>query len=78
MNKKFSGKTLSLKNSKSVGQQELQNTQQNLNSQTTNQGMTSNVPTLGTSNSVGQQELQNTKQKVQRSKTQNSNNNSYQ
>ncbi|SDK13156.1 hypothetical protein [Natronincola ferrireducens] len=78
MNNKFSGKTPSLKNSKSVGQQELQSAKQDLNNQTTNQGMTSSVPTLNTSNAVGQQELQNTKQKVQKSKNESSNNNSFQ
>ncbi|WZL74020.1 hypothetical protein QBE52_04560 [Clostridiaceae bacterium 35-E11] len=72
--KNTTGKAPSLKNSKAVGQGEIQSVKQDINT-TTGQGMTSGIaPSLNSSNAVGQGEMQNVRNKVQKSGNKNPNN----
>lgn len=77
--KKSKGKKPNLTNSKSVGQGEMQNTRQNMNTNNTYGGGNMANTTAGggtnlqSSTAVGNQELQNTKKKVKKSGNKNPN-----
>jgi len=63
----INGNTPNLKNSKSIGQAEIQNVKQNINTTSSQENMANSAPSLNSSTSVGSQELQNAKDKIQKS-----------